>query len=133
MDAAWNNPSFLPSDVELMVGRVDLWNMPGNGAATPWRSEAELLRNYLNKEHKWRHKLVTVPNRALVGDRFGDLNGESFVASGYRNFDPLVGPGTSTRANEQNVVPVEQRWSSMLAAGTYLWAYGCIRWCRRRI
>ena len=125
MDGSWNNPSYLPSDVELMVGRVDLWNMPGNGSATPWSSEQELLRNYLNKDHNWRHKKTTVPRKALLGNRFGDFNGEAFAASGFRNFDPLVGAGNTVLANEQNVVPTEQRWTSMLAAGSYLWAYGC--------
>jgi hypothetical protein len=125
MDGAWNNPSYLPSDVELMVGRVDLWNMPGSGSASPWPSEQEMLRNYLNKDHNWRHKLTTVPRKALLGNRFGDFNGEAFAASGFRNFDPLVGANNTVLANEQNAVPNEQRWSSMLSAGTYLWAYGC--------
>ncbi|MDB6035194.1 MAG: hypothetical protein JWM16_5532 [Verrucomicrobiales bacterium] len=125
MDGSWNNPSYLPSDVELMVGRVDLWNMPGTGSASPWPNEQEMLRNYLNKDHNWRHKLTTVPRKALLGNRFGDFNGEAFAASGFRNFDPLVGAGNTVLANEQDVVPLAQRWTSMLSAGTYLWAYGC--------
>jgi hypothetical protein len=42
-----SSPSYLPSDVKLMIGRVDLADMPGSGA---WPSEVELLRNYLNKD-----------------------------------------------------------------------------------
>ena len=95
MDGVWNDPSFLPSDVELMVGWVDLFNLPGAGAATPWPSELELLRIYLNKDHDWRNKLINVPRRALLGNRFGDFGGEAFAASGFRNFEPLVGPGNS--------------------------------------
>lgn len=125
MDGSWNNQSYLPSDVELMSGRVDLFNMPGNGSASPWPSEQEMLRNYLNKDHNWRHKILTVPKRALMGNRFGDFNGEAFAASGYRNFEPLVGPGTLSTANEQNDALTQDRWTSMLGAGTYLWAYGC--------
>jgi len=125
MDGSWNDQSYLPSDVELMVGRVDLFNLPGNGAATPWPSELELLRNYLNKDHNWRHKLINVPRRALLGNRFGDFNGEAFAASGFRNFEPFVGPGNTVLANEQDSAPADQKWSSMLSAGTYLWAYGC--------
>src|SRR6266566_2733050 len=68
MDGSWNDQSYLPSDVELMVGRVDLFNLPGNGAPSPWPSEVELLRNYLNKDHNWRHKLISVPRRALLGN-----------------------------------------------------------------
>jgi len=126
MNGDWSaNPSYLPSDVELMVGRVDLANMPGANAPVAWPSELEMLRNYLNKDHKWRHKLMTAPARALMGNRFGDFNGEAFAASGFRNFEPLVGPGTVTMANEQNAASADQRWSSMLGAGTYVWAFGC--------
>lgn len=125
MNGTWNNPSTLPSDVELMVGRVDFFNMPGNGAPSPWPSEVELLRNYLNKDHTWRHKLVTVPRKALLGNRFGDFSGEAFAASGFRNFEPFVGPGNTVLANEQDNAPTAQRWISMLASGSYLWAYGC--------
>jgi Big-like domain-containing protein len=120
VDGGWGGNSYLPSDVELMVGRVDLWNMPVGGA-----SEVELLRNYLNKDHRWRHKQVTVPQRALVGDRFGDMSGESFAASGYRNFNPFVGHNATDIANEKDGAPADQRWSSMLVGGSYLWAYGC--------
>jgi len=125
MDGAWGNPDYLPSDVELMVGRVDLWNMPGNGAPSPWGSEVQMLRNYLDKDHKWRHKQIPVPPRALLGNRFGDFNGEAFAASGFRNFDALAGPGRISIANEQDNAPADQRWSSLLGAGIYLWAYGC--------
>jgi len=120
-----SRPSFLPSDVELMVGRVDLSNMPGNGAAIAWPSETELLRNYLNKDHRWRHKQMNVQARALMGNLRGDENGEATAASGYRNFDPLVGAGKTFKANVEYAAPPEQRWVSMLSAGSYVWAYGC--------
>src|SRR6185436_3494357 len=65
VDGDWSgSPDFIPSDVELMVGRVDLFNMPGAGAAIPWPNETELLRRYLNKDHDWRNKLINVPRRA---------------------------------------------------------------------
>src|SRR5205085_2453312 len=96
MDGDWSsNPNALPSDVELMVGRVDFFAMPGVGAPVAWPSEQELLRNYLNKDHQWRNKLLDVPRRALMGNRRGDENGEATAASGYRNFEPLVGPGNT--------------------------------------
>jgi len=120
-----NSPAFLPSDVKLMVGRVDLANMPGNGAPITWPSETELLRNYLNKDHNWRHRLFTVPRRALMGNLRGDEKGEATAASGYRNFEPLVGPGNTIEANVEYVAPPQARWVNMLGASTYLWAYGC--------
>ena len=117
----------LPSVVELQIGRVDLANMPGS---TSWNSppsfpsELELLRRYLKKDHDYRHRLVTVQRRAIIGDYFGIRGGESFAASGYRNAAPLVGNDQITNLNTQYN---DQRgvWVPALAAGDYLFAYGC--------
>ncbi len=126
MDGYWyDSPSYLPSDVELMVGRVDLSNMPGQNAATPWPSEIELLRNYLNKDHRWRHKMINVPSRAIVANRFDSDFGEAFSASGWRNFEPLVGPGNIVEANVQDNAPVGQRWITLVASNSFLWSDGC--------
>jgi hypothetical protein len=120
-----SSPGFLPSDVKLMVGRVDLANMPGNNAPVPWPSETELLRNYLNKDHAWRHKLFTVPRRALMGNLRGDEKGEATAASGYRNFEPLVGPGNTIEADVEYVAFETNRWVNKLGLSSYLMAYGC--------
>jgi hypothetical protein len=111
--------------VELMVGRVDFFDMPGLTATSSWPSELELLRNYLNKNHAWRHKLFTVPRRALMGNRVGDEGGLAPAASGYRNFGPLLGPGAIHEANVQDDAPLSQRWITLLSGAPYLWAYGC--------
>jgi len=121
MDGDWtSSPGFLPSDVELMVGRVDLWDMPGVGAAVPWASEQELLRNY--QDHNWRHKLKNVEHRALMGNRRGDENGEATATSGYRNFEPLVGAENTIQANTADNALPNERWIADLATGNYLWA-----------
>ena len=60
------SPSFIPSDLKLMVGRVDFADMPGTGAPSPWPNETELLGNYLNKDHSWRFNLIQVKRRALM-------------------------------------------------------------------
>lgn|ERR1043166_7085288 len=126
MDGDWSNdPSFLPSDVELMVGRVDFFDMPGIGANSPWPSELELLRNYLNKDHLWRHKMINVPRRVLIANRTGDRDGEAFAANGYRNFGPFVGPGNIDEANVADAAPIDQRWISMIAGQSYLWTCAC--------
>ena len=119
------SPNYLPADVKLMVGRVDMFNMPGNGAAVPWPTEVELLRNYLNKDHAWRHKQIQVPRRALMGNRRGDEMGEATAASGFRNFEPLVGPGNIIEADTADLSLPQSRWGPKLAAESYLWAYGC--------
>jgi hypothetical protein len=132
VDGQWNptlppasRPSFLPSDVELMVGRVDFSNMPGVGAPVAWPGETELLRRYLNKDHAWRHKKVTVPARALMANRVGDALGMAYAASGYRNFEPFVGPGNVVEADVSDAAPDSERWITRVSAEPWLWTYAC--------
>src|SRR5439155_7667991 len=104
--------STIPSTIELQVGRVDLANMPGRkvwGGPATFPSETELLRNYLNKDHNFRHKVFSLPRRALIHDTFGTRGGEAFAASAYRSYAPLIGPA--------NVTSVEPGfWINTLAA-----------------
>src|SRR5256885_387416 len=71
-DGKFHQSSF-PADVKLMVGRVDLANMPGRlvcaGPAT-FPSAQELLRRYLNKDHNVRNKQFTGPRLPLVVNFF---------------------------------------------------------------
>ncbi|HUS57286.1 MAG TPA: fibronectin type III domain-containing protein [Planctomycetota bacterium] len=105
------DPGHLPADVALQVGRVDLYDLP---AFAP-KTETDLLREYLNKNHNYRHKVITVPRRGLIDDNFGEFNGEAFAQSGWRCFAPLVGPENIAGAKWNDVLPNER----------YLWAYGC--------
>jgi hypothetical protein len=98
--APTNGPDYLPSEVKLMIGRVDFFNMPGVGAPVAWPDETTLLQRYLNKDHAWRTKQIPVRRRALMGDTRGVNDGAlATAASGYRNFDALVGPGNTDQAD----------------------------------
>ncbi|HUD46651.1 MAG TPA: hypothetical protein VMR33_07465 [Candidatus Baltobacteraceae bacterium] len=128
-----NGPSYIPSDVALEVGRVDMFDMIGVGSVEgPWPSEQELLRNYLNKDHKWRTHQIQVQRQSLMGDRRGDVDGTlAMAASGYRNFtpffgasNPLYGTNDIIEANIQDDAPIPQRWIAMLDTTNYLWAFG---------
>jgi hypothetical protein len=126
VDGNWSSsPDYLPSDVELMVGRVDLFNLPGNTSPGLMPNETELMRRYLNKDHNWRFKQISVPRRALMADRFGAVDGEGVASTGYRNFTPLVGHGNIVLADWSDAAPAANRWISMISAGAYLWSYGC--------
>lgn len=114
----------IPSDVDLMVGRVDFADMPGAQAATPFPGETDLLRRYLNKNHDFRHGIRRVTARALIGDRSGDFGGEAFAAVAFRTFPALLGPDRMTVANAEDVSPAAERWISRLTAGDWLWVYG---------
>lgn len=120
-----NRPSFFPAPIQLMVGRVDFFDMPGLGVPTPWPSGTELLRRYLNKDHAWRHKQVIVPRRALMANRVGDAGGQAYAASGYRNFEPFVGPGNIVEADVSDNALPEQRWIALATNSAWLWSYGC--------
>jgi hypothetical protein len=127
MDGTWNDANgdgifdhdTIPSDIELMVGRVDFADMPGGGA-----SETDLLKRYLGKDHAFRHAQRRASARALIGDRAGDAGGEAFGASGFRTFSALLGPAKITSANVEDNAPINDRWISRLTAQDWLWVYG---------
>ena len=107
----------VPSAVELEVGRIDLSGMPGVPAGM---SETDLLRQYLNRDHAFRHRagaFANVARRGLIDDNFGYFGGEAFAASGWRNFTSFFGsaPGSVAAAD----------WFDTLGTENYLWAYGC--------
>jgi hypothetical protein len=119
-DGKFDQNSF-PAKIKLMVGRVDLADMPGvvyTGGPSTFPSELELLRNYLNKDHKFRTKQFDLPRRGIIGDQFGNYDGEAFCASGYRNFAPFFG------ANNISTMTTQGTWLPTLATTPYLWAYG---------
>ena len=98
------------ANVELQVGRVDLSNLP----AFP-ESETELLRRYLDKNHAYRHRLVSIPPRGLIDDRFGAFVNEAFAVDGWRNFTPLIALQNTFTGT----------WLTALQSQSWLWAYGC--------
>jgi hypothetical protein len=102
--------TLIPSDIELQVGRIDFFNMPAFAA-----SEIQLLRNYLNKNHAYRHKVFTTVDRAIIDDNFGYFGGEAFASTAWKNFAPMVG--------FQNVSAGD--YFPGLADSIYQWSYGC--------
>src|SRR5262249_9690635 len=120
-DGKFDQSSF-PAPLKLMVGRVDLANMPGRmtwGGPATFPSDIELLRNYLNKDHRFRNKQFDLPRRSFVGDYFGYRNGEAFAASGWRNCSAFFSAGKITN------LPAQGSWVSTLRTNACLVAYGC--------
>jgi hypothetical protein len=97
-----------PSRVELEVGRVDLTDLPAFS-----KTEPELLRQYLDKDHNFRFKLVTAQGRGLIDDEFG-LDFQAGAVSGWRSLSALFGAG--------NVIADD--WLSALRSQSYLWDTG---------
>jgi hypothetical protein len=93
----------------LQVGRVDLFNMPVFG-----QTDTALVRQYLQKAHKYKIAETPVIRRALVDDNFGAMSGEAFAASGWRNFSTMF--GDSVEAKD---------YLTSTKQGNYLFTYGC--------
>lgn len=105
--------TLIPSDVDLAVGRVDFANMPAFAA-----TETQLLQQYLDKDHDYRHRVFQVDQRAVIDDNFGWFGGEAFAASGWRNFTTLLGPANVTAADYFTTLNVP-------SGNGHIWSYGC--------
>ncbi len=108
----------IPSDLELAVGRVDLSNMTCFSNKTPSRSETDLLRAYLNKDHNFRHGLMNVPRRGVIADNFGDIYGEAFASIPWANFSAMFGAANNIWLNYGYYFPT-------LKTQSYLFSYAC--------
>jgi len=102
--------SLIPSDMELAVGRVDLFNLPAFS-----KSYIELTRDYINKDIAFRRAEFVPEQRAIIDDNFGGFGGEAFASSAWKSYAPLVGI--------QQVSAGDFRTS--MDTGSYIWSYGC--------
>lgn len=102
--------TFLPSDVELQIGRVDLSDMP-----TFPEDEVTLLRRYLDKNHAFRTGQWSVTRRGRIEDNCGELSGVAYSCAAWRNFTAMFGPGP-TRMGD---------WIPTLETNDHLFAFGC--------
>ena len=105
--------SMLPenANIDLMVGRVDLYNMPAFA-----ESEIELLRNYLEQNHKFRTNDISYQRRGLIKDAGFPASKllEGFAASGWRNFGAFFGGDNVSKQDFLNALKDE----------SYMWSYG---------
>jgi hypothetical protein len=102
--------TFLPSDVDLEVGRVDLSDLPAFD-----EDEIALMRRYLDKNHAFRSGAVALPRRGIIDDNAGVLYGTAYACVGWRNFTAMFGQGGAVAGN----------WVPDLQQNGYLFAYGC--------
>lgn len=94
MNSTWSTPpTSLPSDVELEVGRIDMFNLPAFGV-----SEQQLLTNYLDKLHQFKIKQFTPQARMLLQDNLTWVS-DPLAETGYRTAGPLVGISSSNLTN----------------------------------
>ncbi|MCX6350403.1 MAG: YCF48-related protein, partial [Bacteroidetes bacterium] len=109
------DPSFIPGKVELMIGRVDMNNMGGFSL-----SEKDLLKQYLDKNHKFRFKINNPQRRALVFNQM-DYQLATFSPVAHMSFTPMFAANNvktvNTTTNGSTVV------MDSLKGNNYLWTY----------
>jgi hypothetical protein len=126
----WNLPgdgrfdqSVPPSEVELLVGRVDLSNMTCFLNQSPSRAEKDLLRQYLNKDHAFRHRLINVERRGLICDAMWIGTIDPLAGSGWRNFIPFFGAENVRLVGNFDYLPAVRTnsflWSHAASGGSY--------------
>ncbi|MDR2881891.1 MAG: hypothetical protein LBV29_08350 [Azoarcus sp.] len=104
-----NSPTLIPGIVQLQVGRVDLEKMHAFE-----KSATELLRQYLNKNHRYRTGRMTTTKDAFVSNGFGDWGDRAATYNGYRLFPVLWGP--NARVDDGS-------WETYLSQNTYTWGH----------
>jgi len=99
--------SELISDIRIALGRVDFYQMN----AFP-ESEIQLLKRYLDKNHRFRSGQTQPKYAAIIDDNF-KAYGEGFSGTPYRGFGPLCGPENINGSGD------------FFTTDTIMFAYGC--------
>ena len=91
-DGKFDNNS-TPSALELAIGRIDL-----AGLAEFAAPEVELLRNYLNKDHDFRHARLTAREKGIIDTDYAFLSND-FFAPAFTSFAALFGHSNVESSN----------------------------------
>jgi hypothetical protein len=102
--------TLIPSDVDLCIGRVDLYDLPAFQ-----ENETELLRRYLDKNHAFRRGQSSFQQRGLIDDNVGVLWGLAITGIGLRNFSAMFGASQVHHSD----------YFSTMQSQSYLCSQGC--------
>jgi hypothetical protein len=106
-----------PGPVRLQIGRVDLSNLTCFANKTPARYELDLARQYLSKDHAFRHGGLDVQRRGLIfSPSYRGLEPEPQTCAAWRSFPSFFG-----RDQIRTIGPDE--YFPTLDAESYLWSY----------
>ena len=93
--------------VELMVGRVDMRDLPEFQLYDPDMDETELLRRYLDKDHAFRTGQVAVERKARIRDRFA----RTYSSTGaWQTLSGFFGPAENPTELEPDNINVN-KWT----------------------
>lgn len=102
--------TIIPSDIEIAVGRVDMFNLPAFEL-----SEIDLLKRYLDKNHRFRNGIDRYPKEMIISDVFGPNFKEGFSASAWMSFAAM----TDWRQINDGL------FREHVSDNDFLWGYGC--------
>jgi hypothetical protein len=91
-DGKFDNDMFPTNSIgvahlELSVGRIDFANLPAFS-----KTETELIKQYLNKDHKYRYAYSSYVGRGVSGSYFGDIYTDQTIAkNANQNIAALYG------------------------------------------
>ncbi len=118
-----NNPNdgkfdqhFIPSDLDIQIGRVDLRNLPSQPL-----TELQLIKQYLRKLHQFKASQIKPRDKAFICDNFGFLGGEMPMRSGWNNASALVGAANiNATGNFMDSVKAKSYiFSDLMGGGSY--------------
>lgn len=117
-DGRWDQ-STLPSTAELQVGRIDMYNMTGFAL-----SEADLIKQYLNRNHNYRHKIINPVRRGFINTHL-DKQLPTTSAVAWRSFSPMLGYSNTGTINTNGCTAGStcNAFIDSLQANSYLWTY----------
>ncbi|MEO6131430.1 MAG: YCF48-related protein, partial [Saprospiraceae bacterium] len=117
-DGKWDQ-SVIPSSSELQVGRIDMHSMTGFAL-----SEVDLIRQYLNKDHAYRHKIINPQRRALLNTHL-DNSIPPTSAVAWRSFSPMFGNSNIAVINTSGCAGngTCNKFIDSLQSRSYLWTY----------
>ena len=119
-DFRWDQNE-LPSDLELQIGRVDLWGFEESRITGPQpKSELELLRQYLDKDHNFRHNRLKVRRKGLISDGY-KRPGFCMALTGWMGYSALFGKDHVTGFDQ----PTQEDWIRELRTSSYLCGLAC--------
>ncbi|MBD80021.1 MAG: hypothetical protein CL840_14000 [Crocinitomicaceae bacterium] len=96
-----------PSEPEYQLGRVDMYNLPAFS-----KSDTLLLKEYLDRNHRWRTGQISVVERGLIDNNFAGLN---LASTGWHNLTTLVHSDSVTIRD----------YKTSQKSDSYLWSFGC--------
>ena len=101
----------IPSDLEIEVGSVDLFQMSSFSS-----NDTFLIKRYLDKNHRFRMGLVNPLRQGLIDDNF---TGYNLTAQGWRAFSAMFG-----RNNIFDNTTLGKDYFPSMKNESYLWSCG---------